>query len=114
MRYKGGGIPLINVNKDSFDKEILQTEGITLVDWWGPKCEKCLEIMPYLEEISESSSNKMRFCKINVAENRRLAIEHKVLGLPTISFYKAGKKVDEISGDIDRAEIEEKIQKYLI
>lgn len=89
---------MIELNKDNFEAEVLQAEGAVLVDFWGDKCEPCKALMPEVHKLAEKYEGKMKFCKLNTTENRRLAIGQKVLGLPTIIVYKNGQKVKEISG----------------
>lgn len=102
---------MLEVTKDTFEQEVLQSEQVVLVDWWGPKCEYCLELMPAVKELADKYRGKMKFCSVNVSGNRRLAIGYKVLGLPAMVFFKDGEKIDEISGsDITIEEIEEKIK----
>jgi thioredoxin 1 len=104
---------MIEVNKDNFDNEVLQASGVVMVDWWGPKCEHCLELMPSVEQLAEKYQDRIKFCSVDTSGNRRLAISQKVLGLPAILFYKGGIKVDDLSGqDIQPEDIEAKIKKF--
>jgi len=104
---------VIAVNKENFEEEVLKAEGIVMVDWWGPKCERCLELMPSVEELAEKYQGQMKFCSVDTSGSRRLAISQKVLGLPAILFYKAGEKIDEISGqEIAPEDIEAKIKQH--
>ncbi len=104
---------MIEVNKDNFETEVLQADGVVMVDWWGPKCEHCLELMPSVEELADKYQGRMKFCSADTSGNRRLAISQKVLGLPAILFYKNGEKIDELSGqEITPEDIENKIQQY--
>ena len=104
---------MIAVNKENFDLEVLQAENVVMVDWWGPKCEHCMELMPSVEELAEKYQEKMKFCSVDTSGNRRLAISQKVLGLPAILFYRGGAKVDELSGqEIQPEDIETKIKQY--
>ena len=104
---------MIAVNKENFDQEVLQAENIVMVDWWGPKCEHCMELMPSVEELAEKYQGKMKFCSVDTSGNRRLAISQKVLGLPAILFYKNGQKIDELSGqEIQPEDIEAKIKQF--
>ena len=58
--------------------------------------------------------DKIKFCKLNTAENRRLAISQKVLGLPTIAMYKDGAKVEELTQDKATPDnIEEMLKRYV-
>ncbi len=89
---------MIEVTKDNFEQEVLLAEGPIIVDFWGPKCEPCKALMPDVDRLAEEYGDKIKFCKLNTAENRRLAISQKVLGLPTFIVYKGGEKMEEISG----------------
>lgn len=105
---------MIEVNKDNFEAEVLQASGLVLVDWWGPKCERCLELMPAVKEMAVKYQGQMKFCSVDTSGNRRLAISQKVLGLPAILFYKDGAKIDELSGqEIEPEDIESKIKQHV-
>jgi len=93
-----GGENMIELDKDNFDSEVLQATGPVLVDFWGEKCEPCKALMPEVHTLAEKYGDKMKMCKLNTTQNRRLAIGQKVLGLPTFIVYKNGEKIKEISG----------------
>ncbi len=90
---------MIELNKENFDVEVLQAEGPVIVDFWGTKCEPCKTLMPEVDKLAEKYKDKIKFCKLNTSENRRLAISQKVLGLPTFIIYQNGEKLKEISGE---------------
>ncbi|MEW6662125.1 MAG: thioredoxin TrxA [Bacillota bacterium] len=90
---------MIEVHKDNFNSEVLEADGLVLVDFWGPKCENCLALMPEIEGLAAKYGDRVKFCKLDTTGNRRLAISQKVLGLPTISFYRKGDKVAELTQD---------------
>jgi len=101
---------LTEVHKDNFEQEVLLAEGLVMVDFWGPKCDKCLALMPDIESL-ESRYNTVKFCKLDITGNRRLAIAQKVLGLPAVAFYKDGEKIAEIGPDEAQVEnVEKKIE----
>lgn len=89
---------MIELNKDNFDLEVKQAEGAVLVDFWGTKCEPCKALMPHVEKLAEVYGDKIKMCKLNTNDNRKLAISQRVLGLPTIIVYKNGERVKEITG----------------
>ena len=90
---------MLEVNKDNFDDEVVKAETPVVVDLWGPKCGPCLALMPQVEELAGSYNGKIKFCKLNVAENRRLCTTLRVMGVPTFLFYKGGESVSRITGD---------------
>lgn len=87
------------VDKENYDAEVVQSTLPAVVDLWGPQCAPCLALMPDVEKLAAEFDGKVKFCKLNVAENRRQAITLKVMGVPTILFYKGGEMVDRITGD---------------
>ena len=87
------------LDKNNFEEEVLQYDGLVLVDYWSEACEPCKALMPDVEVLAEKFDGKVKFTKLNVAKARRLAISQKVLGLPTITLYKNGEKVEELNKD---------------
>jgi len=90
---------MIQLEKDTFEAEVLNKEGLVLVDFWSDGCEPCKALMPHVVELSEEFGEKMTFTKLNTAKARRLAIKQKVLGLPTVIIYKNGEKLSEVTKD---------------
>lgn len=104
----------IDVNTDSFEKEVIQSEVPVLVDFWGPQCAPCLALMPHVEGLAEKYEGKLKISKIDASKNRRLCLNLKVFGLPTFLFYKNGKEVDRLTGgDLKMNDIEESIKKIV-
>ena len=104
---------MIELNKDNFESEVLDSEGVVLVDYWSDNCDLCLDLMPDVEELAEEYGNKIKFAKLNIKGNRRLAIGQKVLGLPSLVFYEDGEKKEHLSGDeLEPEDIEEVLKKY--
>jgi thioredoxin 1 len=58
-----------------------------------------MALLPSVEQLAEELEGKVKFCKVNALENRRLCIKEKVLGLPTIQIYNNGEKVVELTKD---------------
>ena len=105
---------MIEVGKDNFEQEVKQHEGVVMVDFWGETCGRCMELMPDVVALSEKYSEQMKFTKLNIAGNRRVAMGQGVMGLPSMVFYKNGEKLEHLSGEeMDAQQIEEAIQKYV-
>lgn len=90
---------MVIVNKDNFEDEVVKSDIPAIVDIWGPQCGPCLALMPSVEKLSEEYAGKVKFTKLNSAENRRLCITLKVMANPTILFYKDGKLVKRLTQD---------------
>jgi len=105
---------VIEVNKDNFEEEVLKSDLPVVVDLWSPKCGPCLALMPQVEELAKEYEGKIKFCKLNVAENRRLVISLRVMGVPTFLFYKGGELKDRITGgEVTPEAIRERAEKLL-
>ena len=90
---------MVELNKEIYEAEVLQADLPVVVDFWGPSCGPCLALMPAVEELAAAYEGKVKFCKLNVAENRRLVISLRVMAVPTILFYKGGECVARLNGD---------------
>jgi len=105
---------MLAVDKDTFQAEVKDAKGLVLVDYWSESCEPCKALMPDVEALAEKYGGQVKFVKLDAAKARRLAISEQVLGLPTITLYKDGQKIDEVTKDNAAiANIEAMIQKAL-
>lgn len=84
---------MIELTKENFDAEVIEAKGVVFVDFWSPKCEPCMGLLPDVEAFAEKNDGRAKFCKLDTAGNKRLAIAQKVMGIPTFVFYKDGEKV---------------------
>jgi thioredoxin 1 len=89
----------MEVNADTFEQEVVQSEMPVVVDFWGPQCKPCLALMPSVEKLAERYDGKLKVVKVDASKNRRLCISLRVLGLPTFLFYKGGAEVNRLTGN---------------
>ena len=104
---------VLEITKENFEAEVLKSPLPVLVDFWGPRCAPCLGLLPVVDELAQIYEDKIKFCKVNITENRRLAIELKVMSLPTFLFYKNGQVVSQLQTSFGRPEIEEQLKSLL-
>lgn len=90
---------MLVLDKENFETEVINREGLVLVDFWGEGCEPCKALMPDFEALESEYSGKVVFAKLNTTHERRLAISQRVLGLPTIVLYKDGARLGECTRD---------------
>ena len=92
---------MIELTKENFDAEVKESALPVLVDFWGPKCGPCMALLPNVHKMAEEFEGKVKFCSVNVSENRRVAIANKVMGLPAFLFLKDGAEIARIGrGDV--------------
>lgn len=105
---------MVEVHKDNYEVEVLGAKGVVFVDFWSPKCEPCMALLPDVEAFAEKNAGRAKFCKLDTAGNRRLAISQKVMGQPTFVFYKDGEKVFTFDKDsIEMEAVQAKLDELL-
>ena len=105
---------MLDLDKTTFQPEVLEAEGYVFVDFYGDGCVPCQAVMPFVHEMADKYGDKLKFTSLNTTKARRLAIVQKVLGLPVMAIYKDGEKIDEVvKDDATQENIEAMIQKYI-
>ena len=88
----------IQVNDDNFQKEVLESEGLVLVDFWAPWCMPCRMLAPTIEEIANEMEGKVKVCKMNVDENVQYPQQYGIMSIPTVMLFKDGQAVETMIG----------------
>lgn len=84
----------------------LTSDGSVLVDFWGPRCQPCLAMMPTIAKLEEEAGGAVRVVKVNSTENREICRELRVFGLPTYVLMRDGEELERLSGDVSKDDIE--------
>ena len=87
----------INLTADAFETEVLKSNQPVLVDFWAAWCGPCKMLMPVIEEIA-ASQNEIKVCKVNVDDEPQLAMQFKVMTIPTLIAFKDGEIVGKLVG----------------
>ena len=87
----------ININKNNFQNEIMDSEKTVLLDFWAPWCAPCRMVVPVIEEIAGERPD-IKVGKINVDEQPELASKFSIMSIPTLGVMKNGKIVQQVSG----------------
>mgnify|MGYP004662326993 CR=1 FL=1 len=101
------------INTDIFDMEVVNNDGITVVDFFANWCGPCRKLGPILEEVETELGDKVNFKKIDTDDNIDAAKEYQVSGLPTLLVFKDGEVVDKMIGFLPKEHIKSKIQTQL-
>jgi thioredoxin 1 len=104
---------VIEVNSAKWDDEIIKAQGLVVIDFWAAWCGPCRMISPTVEELSKEYSGKIKVAKLNTDENPDIASTYKIMGIPTIMFFKDGKKIDQVVGVVPKQQLKEKIDSYI-
>jgi len=94
----------VNINKNNFFEEVLNSDKPVLVDFWAPWCGPCRAVVPIIDEIAGERSD-IKVVKVNVDEEQELAREYRVMSIPTLMVIKDGQVVKKASGARPKAQI---------
>lgn len=95
---------VLHINHESFEKIIAQNGKTVLVDFWATWCGPCRMIAPVLEEVAKERPDVI-VCKVDVDEERDLALEYGVSSIPTLLVFRDGKVVNQSIGAIPKERI---------
>lgn len=87
----------ININKNNFHEEVINSDKPVLLDFWAPWCGPCRMVVPLVEEIARERSD-IKVGKINVDEQQELASQFQIMSIPTLMVIKNGKVVNQAMG----------------
>lgn len=113
LKISQGGIMMskvMHLDNDTFKNEVLEGNGIVLVDFWAAWCGPCKMLGPILDEVSEEVETKIT--KINVDDYPNLAAEYGIRSIPTMIVFKDGVKVDQLIGLMQKDALKEKLAGY--
>ena len=95
---------VLHITKETFEKEVLNSNKPVLLDFWATWCGPCRMIGPILDEIAEERED-IKVCKINVDEEPELAAQYQITSIPTLFVVKDGKVVNQSLGAKPKAQI---------
>jgi len=104
---------ILEVTTTNWDTEVIKAQGLVMIDFWAAWCGPCRMISPTVEELAKEYSGKIKVVKLNTDENSEIASRYKIMGIPTIMFFKDGNKLDQIVGVVPKQHLKAKIDSFL-
>lgn len=92
---------VLNVNANNWEQKVLQSDILTVVDFWHDRCPWCLRLNPIIDEVAKEYEGKIKFVKLNVltiSANREIAIRYGIMSTPTLLFFCEGRPVGQALG----------------
>lgn len=87
-----------DVDSGNFASEVLDAAMPVVVDFWAPWCGPCRVVGPEIEKLAKRASGTVKFVKVNIDENREIAMEFGVMSIPTISKFERGSVTATVVG----------------
>ena len=97
----------------NFQASVLDSEKLSVVDFWAEWCGPCSAISPVVEELAKQYDGKVNVGKVNVDHNPTVSMTYGITSIPAILFIKGGEVVDKQIGAVPKSVLEKKIQSHL-
>ena len=102
--------------REEFETNVVKNDKVVLIDFWANWCAPCRMMAPILEGLAKKMDADIDIVKIDIEasdENKTLAAEHDVQGIPNMQIYKKGEVVDQLVGMRQANVLEDDIKKHL-
>ncbi|MEM1586152.1 MAG: thioredoxin domain-containing protein [Candidatus Bathyarchaeia archaeon] len=106
----------LDVDVESWVREVLQSNILTVVDFWHERCPWCIMLNPIFEEVAREYKDRVKFVRFNVLKsprNRDIAIKNGVMGTPTIAFYCGGRHLGSLVGFVPKDHLKHAIEDFM-
>ena len=87
----------IDISKDTWQSEVLDSDQPVLVDFWAPWCGPCKALAPTLDQVAEALTGTAKVAKVNTDDNQEIAVEFGIRGIPTLLVFKGGEMVERVN-----------------
>lgn len=94
----------------NFQTEVLDSDKLSVIDFWAEWCGPCRAIGPVIEELSKEYDGKVKIGKVNVDHNPQVSMNYGITSIPAILFVKNGQVVDKLVGAQPKANFVKKIE----
>jgi thioredoxin len=101
---------MIQMNSELFQKHAMESQQLTLVEFWAPWCVYCRRIIPAMERISQQYAGELVIGQVNIDDEPLLAHQEDIEVIPTLVLYRGGKALGSIVAPDSKARIEEFIR----
>jgi thioredoxin 1 len=97
----------------NFSAEVLESNQVSIVDFWAEWCGPCRVVGPVVEELAKDYDGKAVIGKLNVDENPEVTTKYGIRNIPTILFIKNGEVVDKQVGAAPKSVLENKLKAHM-
>jgi thioredoxin 1 len=97
----------------NFESEVLSSEKPVLVDFWAVWCGPCKMVEPELEKLAEEKSEELKVGRLNVDDNRDIAMKYGITAIPTLMLFKKGQVVKRLVGVMPKDKILTEISQFI-
>lgn len=97
-----------------FEREVLQAEGLVLVDFWASWCPPCRRLAPVVDALASDYQGRLSVAKVDVDENPELAQRYGIQSIPTLILFRDGRAVDKRLGALPKDDLRHFVDAHLV
>ena len=97
----------------NFKTDVLDSDKLSVIDFWAEWCGPCRAIGPVIEELAKDYNGKVNVGKVNVDNNPQISMNYGITSIPAILFVKGGQVVDKLVGAQPKSNFVKKIETHL-
>ena len=101
------------ITSEQWKQQVLNSDKPVFVDFWAEWCGPCRMVSQIVEELSKEYEGKVNFVKVNVDQNRDLALKYNILSIPTLAIFRNGEVVAQTAGSSSIESIRNYIDKNI-
>ena len=103
----------LDVTDKTFEKEVLESDKVVLIDFWAQWCMPCQMLNPIISSLEIEIGDKVKVCKVNVDESREIAGKYNIMSIPAVFVFKDGKVVEELIGLRQKEDYIKAVEKHM-
>jgi thioredoxin 1 len=103
----------LQISDASFEADVLNSDKLTIVDFWAEWCGPCKMMNPILDELTTEYDGKVVIAKMNVDDNSEIPTNFNIRGIPTFILFKEGKEIARIVGAQTKGKMKEQIDAHI-
>jgi len=104
---------MLAITKDNFAKEVGQSSVPVLLDFGAEWCQPCKKLAPVMEGLASRYAGKLKVGYVDVGTSQTLAMEYRVMSVPTLLFFKSGQGVRQVVGPRSPEELDSLVREIL-
>ena len=104
---------ILEITSENFDEKVINSSVPVLIDFWAEWCGPCKQLMPTIDKIAADYKGKIIVGKVNVDNERDIAAQYNVRGIPNLLFFNAGKPQEQLVGNVAEKQITDILNNFI-
>ena len=104
---------ILELTSENFDEKVIKSSMPVLIDFWAEWCGPCKQLMPTIDKIAQDYKGKVTVAKVNVDNERDIAAQYNVRGIPNLIIFNAGEPQEQLVGNVPEKQITDILNNFI-